>query len=74
MKSINEIFKLRHMLCHEMPNHFKNIWKKDERTGNYYLPNLKSFLLEQEKEFPSMDLLYKHQMDLIKKDFPTVFS
>ena len=57
-----------------MPNHFKNIWKKDERTGNYYLPNLKSFLLEQEKEFPSMDLLYKHQMDLIKKDFPTVFA
>ena len=48
---------------------FKNIWKKDERTGNYYLPNLKSFLLEQEKEFPSMDLLYKHQMDLIKEDF-----
>ena len=57
-----------------MPKHFKNIWKKDERTGNYYLPNLKSFLLEQEKEFPSMDLLYKHQMDLIKKDFPTVFA
>ncbi len=57
-----------------MPNHFKNIWKKDERTGNYYLPNLKSFLLEQEKEFPSMDLLYKHQMDLIKEDFPTVFA
>lgn len=57
-----------------MPNHFKNIWKKDERTGNYYLPNLKSFLLEQEKEFPSIDLLYKHQMDLIKEDFPTVFA
>ena len=57
-----------------MPNHFKNIWMKDERTGNYYLPNLKSFLLEQEKEFPSMDLLYKHQMDLIKEDFPTVFA
>ena len=57
-----------------MPKHFKNIWKKDERTGHYYLPNLKSFLLEQEKEFPSMDLLYKHQMDLIKEDFPTVFA
>lgn len=57
-----------------MPKHFKNIWKKDERTGNYYLPNLKSFLLEQEKEFPSMDILYKHQMDLIKEDFPTVFA
>ncbi len=57
-----------------MPKQLKNIWKKDERTGNYYLPNLKSFLLEQEKEFPSMDLLNKHQMDLIKEDFPTVFA
>ena len=57
-----------------MPRNFNKIWMKDERTGNYYLPNLKSFLLQQEKEFPSMDLLYKHQMDLIKEDFPTLFA
>ncbi|MEE1174808.1 MAG: hypothetical protein U0K53_04985 [Paludibacteraceae bacterium] len=57
-----------------MPISFKKIWTRDENTGNYYLPNLKSFLQEQEKEFPTMDVLYKHQMDLIKEDYPSVFA
>ena len=43
-------------------------------TGEYYLPNLKSYLIEQEEKYPNMMDLYKHQMDLIKKDYPTVFA
>lgn len=57
-----------------MPTSFKRIWKRDKVTGNYYLPNLKSFLQEQNKMYPSMNELYKHQMDLIKEDYPTVFA
>lgn len=57
-----------------MPINFTKIWKRDKVTGNYYLPNLKSFLVEQAKLYPSMMDLYKHQMDLIKKDYPTVFE
>jgi hypothetical protein len=56
-----------------MSNEFKKIWKFDAKTGEYYLPNLKTFLLEQQKMYPNMKRLYEHQMDLIKKDFPNVF-
>lgn len=57
-----------------MPKGFKKIWKFDKSTGEYYIPNLKSFLLKQEKDYPTMMDLYKHQMDLIKKDYPQVFA
>lgn len=57
-----------------MPTNFTKIWKRDKVTGNYYLPNLKSFLQEQNKMYPSINELYKHQMDLIKEDYPTVFA
>ena len=57
-----------------MSSEFNKIWKYDKNTGEYYIPNLKSFLLEQQKMFPNMRDLYKHQMDLIKKDFPNVFA
>lgn len=30
--------------------------------------------MEQEEKYPNMMDLYKHQMDLIKKDYPTVFA
>jgi hypothetical protein len=57
-----------------MPKGFKKTWKFDKSTGEYYIPNLKSFLLKQEKDYPTMMDLYKHQMDLIKKDYPQVFA
>lgn len=57
-----------------MPTNFTKIWKCDKVTGNYYLLNLKSFLQEQNKKYPSMNDLYKYQMDLIKEDYPAVFA
>ena len=57
-----------------MPKGFNRIWNYNKVTGEYYLPNLKSYLMEQDKKYPNMMDLYKHQMDLIKKDYPTVFA
>lgn len=57
-----------------MSKEFNEIWKYNRVTGEYYLPNLKSYLMEQDKKYPNMMDLYKHQMDLIKKDYPTVFA
>lgn len=57
-----------------MSSEFNKIWKYNDKTGEYYIPNLKSFLLEQQKMFPNMKDLYEHQMNLIKNDHPKVFA
>ena len=57
-----------------MPKEFTKVWKYNKKTGDYYLPNFKSFIIQQEKDYPSMLDLYKHQMDLIKKDYPRIFA
>lgn len=58
---------------HSMPEELTKIWNYDKSTGRYYIPGLRDFLIMQEKRFPSMQDLYKHQMELVKKDHPNVY-
>lgn len=57
-----------------MPEELTKIWNYDKSTGRYYIPGLRDFLIMQEKRFPSMQDLYKHQMELVKKDHPNVYK
>ncbi len=54
-------------------DHILEYWTEDKKSGEYYLPNFKSFFLKQKSQFPNMTDLYEHQMELIKKDYPKVF-
>lgn len=55
-----------------MSEEFLKIWSYDDSVGGYVLPHAKSFLLKQKIAYPTMDALYKHQMELVMAEHPNV--